>query len=208
MALFGRRGAAAERRGTPADLLVVGLANPGSDFSGTRHNLGAAAVRLVAERHGGSFRKGRERAEVAEIGLDGQRVALAVPLTYMNLSGESVGPLVRRYGIDDPAKLVIVHDELDLPTGKVKVKEGGGLAGHNGLRSIKAHLHTDEFLRVRIGVGKPPSKEQGADHVLRRPGKREQTELDVAVEEAADAVELIVTDGVAAAMNRFNARTP
>lgn len=206
MSIFGRRGAAAERRGTPADLLVVGLANPGRDYAGTRHNLGAEAIRLVAERHGGSFRKSRERADVAEVRVGDQRLVLAIPHTYMNLSGEAVLLLVKRHGIDDPERLVIVHDELDLPAGRVKVKQGGGLAGHNGLRSIKAHLHTDAFLRVRIGVGKPQSKEQGADHVLKRPGKKEQTELDIAVVEAADAVEMILDDGVGAAMNRYNTR--
>ena len=206
MAIFGRGGAAAERRGTPADLLVVGLANPGRDYAGTRHNLGAEAVRLVAERHGGTFRKSRERADVAELRVGGQRLVLAIPHTYMNLSGEAVSLLVKRHGIDDPERLVVVHDELDLPAGRVKVKQGGGLAGHNGLRSIKAHLHTDAFLRVRIGVGKPKSKEQGADHVLKRPGKAEQTELDIAVVEAADAVEMILEDGVGAAMNRYNTR--
>ena len=103
---------------------------------------------------------------------------------------------------------MIVQDELDLPVGKLKVKRGGGLAGHNGLRSIKAHLHTDEFLRVRIGVGKPVTKEQGADHVLKRVGKRDRTELDVVVQEAADAVELILSDGIDAAMNRVNSRDP
>jgi PTH1 family peptidyl-tRNA hydrolase len=114
--------------------------------------------------------------------------------------------LVRRHGIADPERLVVVHDELDLPLGRVKIKQGGGLAGHNGLRSIKAHLHTDDFLRVRIGVDKPPTKERGADHVLRRVSKRERVELDIAVQEAADAVEAILTDGIAAAMNRFNTR--
>jgi len=207
MSIFGRRGAAAERRGTPADLLVVGLANPGRDYAGTRHNLGADAVRLVAERHGEVFKKSKERADVAEVRVGEKRLVLAVPHTYMNLSGESVGPLVKRHGIDDPERLVIVHDELDLPAGRVKVKQGGGLAGHNGLRSIKAHLHTDGFLRVRIGVGKPVSKERGADHVLRRPGKKEQAELDIAVVEAADAVEMILDEGIGAAMTRYNART-
>ena len=99
-----------------------------------------------------------------------------------------------------------MQDELDLPVGKLKVKRGGGLAGHNGLRSIKAHLHTDGFLRVRIGVGKPVTKEQGADHVLKRVSKRDRTELDVVVQEAADAVELILSDGIDAAMNRVNTR--
>jgi PTH1 family peptidyl-tRNA hydrolase len=101
---------------------------------------------------------------------------------------------------------VVVHDELDLPPGRIKVKVGGGLAGNNGLRSIKAHLHTDAFARVRIGVGKPPGRQQGVDHVLRRPGKRERTDLDIAIEEAADAVEVIALDGVDAAMQRYNQR--
>jgi PTH1 family peptidyl-tRNA hydrolase len=122
----------------------------------------------------------------------------------MNDSGEAVGPLVRRHGIDDPHRLVVVHDELDLPPGRMKVKCGGGLAGHNGLRSIKAHLHTDDFARVRIGVGKPPSAAAGRDYVLRRPGKAEQAELDLVVEHAADAVEAILAEGVDAAMARYN----
>lgn len=206
MPLFGRRGAAAERRGTPADLLVVGLGNPGAEYEGSRHNVGADAVRLLAERHGGSLRRGRERAEVAEVRIAERRVTLAVPQTYMNLSGEAVALLVRRHGITEPERLVVVHDELDLPVGVVKVKRGGGLAGHNGLRSIKAHLHSDGFLRVRIGVGKPPNPKAGADHVLRRPGKAERVELDVTVVEAADAVETIVADGVDVAMNRVNTR--
>jgi PTH1 family peptidyl-tRNA hydrolase len=111
--------------------------------------------------------------------------------------------LVRRYGVE-PDRLVVVHDELDLPVATLRVKAGGGLAGHNGLRSIKSHLHSDEFLRVRIGVDKPVSKERGADHVLNRFGKRERAEVDVTVQQAADAVEMIATDGVDAAMNTFN----
>jgi peptidyl-tRNA hydrolase, PTH1 family len=206
MPLFGRRGAAAERRGTPADLLVVGLGNPGADYQHTRHNVGADVPPLLADRHGGSLKRSKERALVAEVRVGDHRVALALPQTYMNLSGESVGLLVKRHGITDAERVVVVHDELDLPLGRVKVKRGGGLAGHNGLRSIKAHLHTDEFLRVRIGIGKPPSKEQGVDHVLRRPSKSERVELEIAVQEAADAVEAILADGVDAAMNRYNTR--
>ena len=142
---------------------------------------------------------------MAEVQVDGLRLALAFPQTYMNDSGRSVTRLVRRYGITDLARLVVVHDELDLPLGAVRVKAGGGLAGHNGLRSIKSHLHSDEFTRVRIGIGKPPGgKEQGADHVLKAPGKKDRTELDVSIEVAADAVESILRDGVPAAQNRFN----
>ncbi len=111
--------------------------------------------------------------------------------------------LVRRYGVE-PEQLVVVHDELDLPVAALRVKSGGGLAGHNGLRSIKSHLHSDAFQRVRIGVGKPTSREQGADHVLSRFGKRERAEVDVTIEQAADAVESIAADGIDAAMNRYN----
>ena len=203
---FGSRGDR-PRRGTPADWLVVGLGNPGKEYAGTRHNVGFEVVDLLARRHGGRLKAGKERALVDEVRIDGQRVALAEPTTYMNLSGESVSPLVRRFGIDDPTRLVIVQDELDLPTGRVRVKVGGGLAGHNGLRSIKAHLHTDAFVRVRIGVGKPPSKEHGADHVLKKVTKADRELLAVAVEMAADAVELIVADGADAAMNQVNTRT-
>jgi PTH1 family peptidyl-tRNA hydrolase len=202
---FGSR-AERPRRGTPADWLVVGLGNPGKEYSGSRHNVGFEVVDLLARRHGARLRSGKERALVDEVRIDGQRVALAEPTTFMNLSGESVSPLVRRFGIEDPTRLVIVQDELDLPTGRVRVKVGGGLAGHNGLRSIKAHLHTDAFVRVRIGVGKPPSKEHGADHVLKKVTKSDRELLAVAVEEAADAVELIISDGTDAAMNQVNTR--
>ena len=194
------------RRGTPADLLVVGLGNPGKEYEGTRHNVGFDVVELLARRHNGRLKAGKERALVDEVRIDGDRVALAMPTTFMNLSGESVSPLVRRFGITEMTDLVIVHDELDLPTGVVRIKVGGGLAGHNGLRSIKAHLHSDEFVRVRIGVGKPASKEQGADHVLKRVGKADRELLAIAIEIAADAIESIVGEGIDAAMNRVNAR--
>jgi PTH1 family peptidyl-tRNA hydrolase len=194
----------AERTGTPADLLVVGLGNPGAEYAGTRHNVGAEVVELLARRHGGQLKKSRERALVAEVHIGSDRVTLAFPITYMNESGQAVGPLVRRHGIEDLHRLVIVHAELDVPVGRLQVKVGGGLAGNNGLRSIKAHLKSDEFVRVRIGIGKPPSADRGADHVLRRPSKAEREELAVMCERAADAVETILTDGPEAAMARFN----
>jgi peptidyl-tRNA hydrolase, PTH1 family len=183
----------------------VGLGNPGSEYANTRHNAGAATVELLASRHGERLKRSKERALVAEARLGDLRLALAFPQTYMNDSGLAVAPLVRRFGITDLERLVIVHDELDLPLGVIRVKAGGGLAGHNGLRSIKAHLHSDAFTRVRIGIGKPPGgKEQGADHVLRPPSRRDRTELEVSVELAADAVECILKEGLAAAQNRFN----
>lgn len=204
--MLGRRGRSPERRGTPADLLVVGLGNPGAEYEGTRHNVGVEVVHLLAARHGVSLRRTKERALAAEVTVGDRRLALAVPLTYMNLSGEAVAPLVRRHGIDDPHRLVIVHDELDLPVGRLKVKLGGGLAGNNGLKSVKAHLHTDDFARIRIGIGKPPGRAEGVNHVLKRPSKRDRVELDVVVAEAADAVEVILGEGIAVAMNRYNTR--
>jgi PTH1 family peptidyl-tRNA hydrolase len=181
------------------------LGNPGQEFEGSRHNAGADVIALLARRHGERLRPARrERALVGEARVDGKRLALAFPQTYMNDSGLAVGPLVRRFGIEDLADLVVVHDELDLPIGRIRVKAGGGLAGHNGLKSIKQHLHSDAFTRVRIGIGKPPSKEQGVGHVLKAPGRRERAELEVAIEEAADAVECILKEGVAEAQNRYN----
>jgi peptidyl-tRNA hydrolase, PTH1 family len=206
MKLLGRgRPDRPERRGTPADWLVLGLGNPGAEYARSRHNVGAEAVDELARRSGATLKRSKERALTAEVTMNGQRVALAFPQTYMNDSGESAQLLVRRHGVADPERIIVVHDELDLPPGTLRVKVGGGLAGHNGLRSLKQHLHTDAFLRVRIGVGKPPSKERGADHVLRRITKREREELDLVVQLAADAVEVIIAEGPAAAMTRFNA---
>ena len=183
----------------------MGLGNPGAEFAHTRHNVGADTVALLAERHGERLKRSKDNALVAEVRVGDKRLALAFPQTYMNDSGRAVAPLARRYGVEDLTRLVIVHDELDLPLGTVRVKAGGGLAGHNGLRSIKSHLHSDGFTRVRIGIGKPPGgKEQGADHVLRTPGNRDRTELDVSIEIAADAVECILAEGVSVAQNRFN----
>ena len=201
MGLFGRAG-----KGNPFDWLIVGVGNPGKEYARTRHNVGEEVVRLLAERHDATLRGGRDDALVAETRLDDQRVVVAFPLTYVNESGRSVGPMVRRYRIESADRVVVVHDELDLEPGVVRVKAGGGLAGHNGLRSITQHLRTQDYLRVRIGVGKPPSKELGKGHVLSRVPRRERELLDVAVVEAADAVETIVTDGVEAAMQRFNGK--
>lgn len=195
-----------ERRGTPADLLVVGLGNPGEQYARTRHNVGAEVVALLAERGGAALKRSKERALTAEVTRSGKRLALAFPQTFYNESGSAARLLIRRYGIDDPHRVVVVHDELDLPPGTIRVKLGGGLAGNNGLKSVKAHLNTDDFVRIRIGVGKPPGSRQGADHVLRPPGKAERVELDIAIHEAADAVERIAADGVDAAMNRHNTR--
>jgi peptidyl-tRNA hydrolase, PTH1 family len=191
------------------DLLVVGLGNPGDRYDGTRHNVGAAAVELLASRHGARLKHdGKVNARVGDIRIGGRRVVLAVPSTWMNESGLAVGPLVRRVRPDALDSLVVLHDELDLEPGRVKVKVGGGLAGHNGLRSIDAHLHDRGFARVRLGVGKPPGgPERGADWVLSKVRGAAREELEVLVAEAADAVELIAAAGVDAAMQQVNART-
>jgi len=186
--------------------VVVGLSNPGPEYDGTRHNAGADAVRVLSRRHGtGSLRPEKgQRAAVEEVRIGERRVTLAVPSTYMNESGQAVQPLLRRFGVQDPARLVVLHDELDLPPGRIRVKQGGGVAGHRGLESIRQYLHSGEFVRIRIGIGKPPGRQAGADYVLRRPSKSEREVLEVAEEQAADAVELVVTDGVDVAMNRSN----
>ena len=208
MGLFDRRAG----KGTPFDWLVVGLGNPGKEYARTRHNVGEECVRLLAERHDATLKAGRDNSLVAEarfgIGADAERVVLAFPLTYMNESGRAVAALVRRYRIDTPSQIIVVQDELDLEPGVVKIKAGGGLAGHNGLRSIAQHLRSQDFTRVRIGVGKPPSKERGASHVLTRVPKRQRELLDVAIVDAADAVEAIVAHGVDAAMQSFHSRRP
>ncbi len=161
---------------------------------------------MLAARHGGRLSLSRaSRSLTTEVRLGGRLLALAVPRTFMNDSGAAVVPLVRRYGVADLSGLVVVHDEMDLPTGRVKVKVGGGTAGHNGLRSLQAHLHDTGFVRVRIGIGKPPGRQAGAEYVLRAPGRAERSLLAVGVEKAADAVEQILLAGLGAAMRRFNA---
>jgi len=194
------------RTGVSADLLVVGLGNPGENYESTRHNAGCWVVDELLHRHGQRLRRVRRMsAYVCELLIEQRRVVAAVTGVWMNESGRAVKPLVRRYGIADLSDLVVVHDELDLPVGRLKVKTGGGLAGHNGLKSIKAHLHSEQFSRIRIGVGKPDLTPRGGDYVLKRPSRAERAELDVVVSRAADAVEHMAAHGLEQAMNRFNA---
>ncbi|WP_040491022.1 aminoacyl-tRNA hydrolase [Ilumatobacter nonamiensis] len=207
MGLFGREG-----KGAPFDWLVVGLGNPGEKYANTRHNVGEDALRLLAERRGVTLKGGRDNALLAETrfpGADGadERTALAFPITFMNESGRAVGALVRRFRIESPEQIIVIQDELDLPPGTLKIKAGGGLAGHNGLRSITQHLKTQDYLRVRIGVGKPDSAHVGKVHVLAKIPKRQRELLDTTIADAADAVEMIIADGVDAAMQRYNSRS-
>jgi PTH1 family peptidyl-tRNA hydrolase len=200
---------AAERRGTPAEFLVIGLGNPGAEYVGTRHNVGAEVADLLAQRFGPGLAPARkEHALVAEIRVPGHDgpVVVAFPQTYMNESGRSAAALITRHGIDDPRRIVVIHDELDLDVGTLKLKSGGGFAGHNGLKSMRQHLGTADFARVRIGVGRPPHPGAGAAWVLKRPGQADRTELDIAVREAADAVIDVIDHGIDEAMNRWNGR--
>ncbi len=216
MARFGRplvNRHATQRRGTPIDFLIVGLGNPGKEYARTRHNVGQEVVTKLAQELGTKLKASKDKALVADANMltvadDGSqstcKVVLAFPTTYVNESGMAVGALARRYATTDPTQIIVVHDELDLEPGVVRVKVGGGLAGHNGLRSINQHLKTQDFIRVRIGVGKPRSKEQGADHVLHKVPVAERELLDVAVARAVDAVKEIVAHGTDSAMRDFN----
>ncbi len=206
MSAFSRRLGEPGRKGTPADLLIVGLGNPGAQFEGTRHNLGAEVIELLASRADARLRKTKARALAAGVLMNDKRVVLAFPLTFMNHSGEAVRLLVRSYGIQEASHIVIVHDELDLEVGRLRLKAGGGLAGHNGLRSITQHIGTTEYIRLRIGIGRPPASQVGSEYILRKPGKAERVELDAAVEAAADAIELLTEVGVEAAMATVNRR--
>lgn len=194
------------RSGDMQRILIVGLGNPGKRYARTRHNVGTDAIEVLAKRLNVSLKVGRDRAHIAEARMGNQGVVLVVPTTYMNESGEAVGPLARRYKVTNPAHIIIVQDELDLEPGVVRIKIGGGLAGHNGLKSVSQHLKTDDYVRVRIGVGKPSSKEHGADHVLSSIPATERKILDVAIEVAVDAIERIVAADAQTAMQEFNGR--
>jgi len=195
------------RRGEPAstlDLLVACLGNPGREYAATRHNVGFMVCDELARRHGGSFRS-KFSGELSEVRLDGARVALLKPQTYMNESGRSVGAAVRFFKVE-PERLLVVHDEADLEPGRLQARAGGGLAGHNGLRSIAQHLRTQEFLRLRVGVGRPERGDPRpvADFVLS--AFAPEMDVDGLVARAADAVETLVRDGLDEAQQRFNER--
>ena len=186
--------------------MLVGLANPGAEYEGSRHNVGGEAVRLLAERRGVRLKlESRQRCLSATVSTQRGPVTLAVPITFMNESGAAMTPLLRRTSLSDLTRLVIAHDELDLEPGRLQLKLGGGLAGHNGLRSIAQTLGTQEFSRLRIGIGKPPTKEQGADYVLRRPSGARKVALSQSAADAADALELVLDCDFEEAQRRINA---
>jgi PTH1 family peptidyl-tRNA hydrolase len=186
--------------------LIVGLGNPGSEYSNNRHNVGQMVLDELASRMGGKFKTHKARAQVVEgrLGIGGPRVVLAKPMTYMNVSGGPVAGLSKFFDIA-PDHVIAVHDEIDIPFNTVKLKIGGGEGGHNGLRDISKALATKDYLRVRVGVGRPPGRMDTADFVLRDFATAEKKELPFLLDEAADAVELLMNEGLLAAQQRHHA---
>lgn len=186
--------------------LVVGLGNPGAEYAGTRHNVGFEIVAMLAERASITLSEKRFKGRLGRGRLATQAVALLEPMTFMNLSGESVGPAAGFYKIPTE-EIIVVHDDLDLDLGRIKLKRGGGHGGHNGLRSLIQHLPSVDFTRVRVGVGRPPPGWDSADHVLSKFSSEERPRADEVIRIAADAVEHIVKDGLRQAMMVYN-RSP
>jgi len=185
--------------------LIVGLGNPGPTYAGNRHNVGHMVAGVLADRMGERFRSHKAGADVAEgrIGLGGPRLIVATLHCYMNISGGPTAALLRFFGLDAES-LIVVHDELDIPFGTLRVKRGGGEGGHNGLKSISAALGTKDYLRVRVGIGRPPGRMDPADYVLKDFPAAERAELGVCLEEAADAVDLLITEGLTATQNKLH----
>lgn len=188
--------------------LVAGLGNPDDRYARTRHNLGRMIVEELAREEGERFRKVRFLpVESAEIRVEEERVILARSTRYMNESGPSYASLAKKQGIE-PAHVVAVHDELDIPAGTIRIKRGGGNSGHNGLRSLDQALRTPEYLRVRVGIGRPPGAKDPSDFVLQPVPAREETDLALLVSHSADAVRALIEDGLERTQDRFNRSTP
>jgi len=184
--------------------LVVGLGNPGPEYERTRHNVGFMVADALAERVGGRFAVHKKSgADLIQARLDGRQVLIAKPRSFMNVSGRPVAALAKFFSVP-PTEVIVVHDELDLPFGAVRLKRGGGEGGHNGLRSVSAALTTKDYLRVRFGIGRPPGRQDPADFVLKPFAAAERKELPVIVEQAADAVELLLRVGLETAQNQVH----
>jgi len=184
--------------------LVAGLGNPGDRYANTRHNAGRMVVAELATRGGARFKKARFLpAEVAEVRIAGETVWLVASTLYMNESGTSYAGVARKHRIE-PEHVIAIHDEIEIPPGELRLKLGGGSAGHNGLKSLTQALRTPEYHRVRIGVGRPPGRQDPADFVLQPIGRADAADVAIWVDRAADAVAALITDGLAAAQDRFN----
>ncbi|WP_206490119.1 aminoacyl-tRNA hydrolase [Rhodococcus sp. KRD162] len=189
-----------------APALIIGLGNPGPQYEKTRHNVGFMVADALAGRVGSTFSSHKKsNSDIVQARLGARSVVVAKPRTFMNLSGQPVAALARFFSIE-PANIVVVHDELDIDFGSLRLKLGGGEGGHNGLRSISQHLSTKDYLRVRVGVGRPPGRMDPASFVLKPFSAAERKDLGVVVEEAADAAELLLSAGLEAAQNRVHPR--
>jgi len=186
--------------------LIVGLGNPGSEYAGHRHNVGFRCLDRLARTHGLAFTRWEFRARLAQGEIRGVRVLLARPLTYMNLSGQAVGPLVRRYGIP-LSDLLVIYDDMDLPLGTIRLRPGGGAGGHKGMRSIIEALGSQDFPRLRVGIGRPPAGEDPVDYVLSDFTPEEGAIMEEVYERVLAAVECWLTEGIGEAMGRYNPRS-
>jgi PTH1 family peptidyl-tRNA hydrolase len=186
--------------------LIVGLGNPGQEYEATRHNLGFMLIDRIIERAGGRRMRDEAASKVAELLFAGERVVVAKPQTFMNLSGSAVRPLLERYGEGDPANLIVASDEVALPFGMIRVRPRGSAGGQKGLKSIIDRLGTNDFARVRLGVGPDHPVADLSSFVLSAIPKRDRDRLDQMLDRAADAVEVIITSGVVRAMALFNER--
>lgn len=183
--------------------IIAGLGNPTREYEGTRHNMGFSAIYQIADRYNIKMNIARHKALIGTGIIAGEKVMLVMPQTYMNLSGESIGEILRFYKLS-PADLIILYDDIDLDVGKLRIRAKGSAGGHNGIKSIIAHIGTETFDRVRIGVGHKPEGWDLADHVLSRFSKEELPVVRDSVNRAADAIEVIISSGIEAAMNKFN----
>lgn len=186
--------------------IIVGLGNPGSEYRNTRHNMGFETVEILADRFSIPTDFVKHKAMCGKGIIEGEKVMLAMPQTYMNLSGESVRELVDYYKIDVPTQLIVVYDDIDLDPGMIRIRKSGSPGGHNGMKNISKLLGTNDFMRVRVGVGAKPKGYDLADYVLGHFTKDEREEINKGLAMAAEGVRVIITEGIDIAMNRFNAQ--
>ncbi|MBO4903812.1 MAG: aminoacyl-tRNA hydrolase [Lachnospiraceae bacterium] len=184
--------------------IIVGLGNPSPEYAGTRHNAGFEVVNILADRFDIATDYIKHKAICGKGMIEGEKVLLAMPQTFMNLSGESVRQLVDYYKIDVPAELIVVYDDINLEPGRIRIRKSGSAGGHNGMKNIITHLGTDEFMRIRVGVGDKPKGYNLADHVLGHFTEDERKIMEVAFIDAANSVVTVLTEGIDVAMNRFN----
>ena len=185
-------------------IIIAGLGNPTKEYEGTRHNVGFQVIDKIAEKYNIAVDAKKGRAYVGKGIIEGQKVLLVKPQTYMNLSGESIRELVDYFKVDPKEELLVIYDDVSLDVGQLRIRKKGSAGGHNGIKNIIAHLGTQEFPRIKVGVGDKPPRMDLADYVLSRFSKEDREKMEQAFKDAADAVEVMITDGADAAMNRFN----